>query len=113
MNKIVLAAVIACASFISSTANAGQACMTVGGSFTGSCKNIQINGPGCAGRSSMNNYYGYEVIAACKNYQGSYTQTLPFLISTNYSNYGGIDKIQTQICRELGNNNGRLVCTKK
>jgi len=113
MKKLALSAVILLTSLVGSNANAGQACMTVGGSFTGSCKNIIINGPGCAGRSSMNNYYGYEVIAVCKNWQGVYTQSLPILISTNYSNGGGINKVQTQTCHELGNDNGQLVCTKR
>jgi len=113
MNKFAVAAVISLAALVGSTANAGQACMTVGGSFTGSCKDIQVTGPGCAGNSSTTMWYGYEVRAACRNYRGEWTQAGPYPISTNISSGGGIPKIQTQTCRELGNDNGRIYCTKK
>lgn len=113
VNKIVLAAVIACASLISSTANAQQKCLSVGGSFKNSCKDIQVTGPGCASRSSTTWIYGHEVKAACKDNSGQYVQRAPYPISTNNGSGGGAPKIQTQTCRELGNSNGFLTCTKR
>ena len=112
MKKLVLAAVIAWSSLVGGTANAGQACMTVGGTFKNSCKDIQVTGPGCAGRSSTTWIYGYEVKAACKDNSGQWVQRAPYPISTNTGSGGGIPKIQTQTCRELGNSNGFLTCTK-
>ena len=113
MKKLALSAVILLTSLVGSNANAEQACMTVGGSFTGSCKDIQVTGPGCAGRSSTTRIYGYEVKAVCKDYRGQWVQRAPYPISTNTGSGGGIPKIQTQTCRELGNDNGQLVCTKR
>lgn len=115
MKKLALAAVIACASLIGGTANAGQACMTVGGSFTKSCRDIIVSGPGCASRSSTSWIYGYEVRAACLVGTGGgkqYKNVLPYPISTNDGNGGGTPKIQTQTCRELEHVNGFLKCTK-
>jgi len=114
MKSFTLSALVLLTSLVGSNANAGQACMTVGGSFTGSCKSIQISGPGCAaGRSSTQQLYGYEVSAACKDNHGQWVQRAAYPISTNIGSGGGTPKIQTQTCLELGNNNGYLACTKR
>lgn len=113
MKKFALAAVIAFTSLIGGTANAQQACMTVGGTFKNSCKNIQVTGPGCAVRSSTSWIYGHEVKATCTDNMGQWVQRAPYPISTNEGSGGGNPKIQTQTCRELGNSNGYLTCTKR
>lgn len=114
---MLLAAAIAGASLISSTANAGQPCMSPPpGDYLKTCRNISVTGPGCAGQSTARTLYGYELRAMCRSTfgatNGQWVQGEGLPISTNIGN-GGTIQIQRQICFEIGiNPSGSLRCNK-